>query len=82
MKQPSFCVRLLKKSYTVEEFNQLVYFCQQCVEKLGSSSIRLEMINQDRIFLEGNLKDLSPLALAYYEDWLKYGRIIKMEVIK
>lgn len=82
MKQPSFVLILQKKSYTVEEFNVLVYSCQQFVEELGSSSIRLEMINQDRIFLEGNLKDLSPLAQAYYEDWLKYGRIIKMEVVK
>ena len=82
MREPSFCVSLPKKSYTVKEFNELVYFCQQCVAKLGSSSIRLEMINQDRLFLEGNLKDLSPLAQAYYEDWLKDGRIIKMEVVK
>lgn len=80
--KPSFVLILPKKSYTTKEFNILVEFCSKSVASLGSGSINLEMINQDRIFLKGNLKDLSPLAQAYYDDWLKYGKIIKMEVIK
>lgn len=82
MKQPSFCVSLPKKSYTVEEFNVLVYFCQLCVRELGCASIKIDLDNQDRIFLKGDLKDLSPMAQKYYDAWLKYGNVIKMEVIK